>query len=611
MSARTAVCWMLACVLSATAGLGGSVGGAPAGSRAVSAAVRVFDTGAPSPAPLDPASVNKRADWTLVAAGEVEHRFAGDAVLLNGQLAVVLRPGGVGPEVYAFGPAGAVQRATLAPLALEAPGGIKSVRLGANAAGAAALLASYNLGAAASVRYELRRGDPFLKTQPGSGITGLRLIAPCRFAVLPDFFADDIVADAAALPVDQADLPGENFLLHLVGDGDGIVMAAWNVAADEVRVSLAGRGDARRTQAADIPYGKDGAIWVACLEAPGVWHCRDLAPTEAGQVVPLDWRPPFPAQWRCDWRRDDALTDSWEMLIQQKDRTFLKYGVFGSPGSLGPDRKRWTTVLGNFLYPCWIDQSGQGFLQPLKSGVRFQGPAVIYPINRVPQTPVDRFTVVDVVRGTLGVGPCEYILDVEGQKSAYQGRATCSARDTLNPIYARREQKQRRAEIEMVLTEVAAFLQHIRGRIEAYVAFGHDLAAYLDRQKQAHPEIGRPIDELIRLTRAIDAKAAARQAHIKTPADHAALIADFRANILDDDGPDAEKKCQAFTRALVDIGGNQDELVGEGRWAVKVIRQRAALLAALDPRLAPIAREVRRRAQDVLRHPAGHEAPRH
>ena len=55
---------------------------------------------------------------------------------------------------------------------------------------------------------------------------------------------------------------------------------------------------------------------------------------------------------------------------------------------------------------------------------------MIYPINRVRETPLDEFTVVDVVRATLGVGPCEYILDVEGQGTAMCGRA-----DLRHPRY--------------------------------------------------------------------------------------------------------------------------------------------------------------------------------
>ena len=74
---------------------------------------------------------------------------------------------------------------------------------------------------------------------------------------------------------------------------------------------------------------------------------------------------------------------------------------------------------------------------------------------------------------------------------------------------------------------------------------------------------------------------------------------------------EAFKRCKEFTAAIVEIGGNQDELVGECRVAVKNLRQRAGLAMAVDPRVAPIAREIRRRTQEVLRNPASYEAPRH
>ena len=64
-------------------------------------------------------------------------------------------------------------------------------------------------------------------------------------------------------------------------------------------------------------------------------------------------------------------------------------------------------------------------------------------------------------------------------------------------------------------------------------------------------------------------------------------------------------------RALVVIGDNQDELSAECRWALKTLRQRAGILLALDPRVAPIAAEIRVRTQEALRNPAGHEGARH
>ncbi len=218
----------------------------------------------------------------------------------------------------------------------------------------------------------------------------------------------------------------------------------------------------------------------------------------------------------------------------------------------------------------------------------------MYPINRVAQTPLDRYTVIDVMRNTLGVGPCEHILDLEGQKAEYKGMATCGVRDTLTPIYKNHSQKANRAQIDETLNAGLTFVKHIRGRITRYIEFEKKTREYLAEQKQAHPELATLIAELDGLTRQIDERVAARVDKIKTPEHVARMNEDFRKQVLDDHSEGALKKCQAYTRALVEIGDNQDELSGECRWVVKALRQRAGILIALDPRVAPIASELRR-----------------
>jgi len=455
-------------------------------------------------------------------------------------------------------------------------------------------------------------GQVFVKTEPRDGAKALRVQAPCRFIVLPDFFADDIVADAADIPVAAAELPSENFLLHLVGAGEAVLMTVSSSRDEDVRVTLAGQGTQRTFAASDIAYGKDGKVWVAVLEAPGIWHRRDVAKAETDKTIGLDWKMPYPAQWRLDWRQADRLTGSWEMLIERPAGGFLKPAVFGDEGTIPASRKRWTTVLGEFKYPCWIDLAGQGWIQPLKSKiVCFEGPALVYPLNRVKKTPLDVFTVADIARATLGVGPCEYILDVEGQGSQYKGRATCANRDALRPIYEAKQQKAKRAEIEKSLTEVMVFVRHIRGRIETYVDFGHKTQVYLEEQKKARPELASFAAEMTPLCKAIDGYVEKRKDAIKTVDYSQAMTDEFRRTMLDYEGPDAYEKCKKFTGDMVEIGGNQDELVGECRMAVKIIRQRAAMAVALDPRCADAAKEIRSRTQTVLRNPAGHEGARH
>jgi hypothetical protein len=350
---------------------------------------------------------------------------------------------------------------------------------------------------------------------------------------------------------------------------------------------------------------------VAVLGGRDVWHQRDVRGDEAGQIVPLDWTAPFPAQWRVDWRLIDRLTASWEMVSEQRSGEFIKHGWFGNPETLPATRRRWTTVSGFFEYPCWVDRYGHGFLQPLKKPVRFAGPAVIYPINRARTTPLDQFTVVDVVRATLGVGPCEYILDVEGQGATRKGRATCATRDALKAIYGAHEQKQRRAEIETILDEVVQFVTHIRGRIDQYVGFGHELLAYLDQQQRAHPELADFLTDMEWSTKAIETAFEKRRENIRTPQYVVNLTDEFRKTLLDNEGDDALQRCTKITEAIVVVGGNQDELVGECRNAVKILRQRAGLAMAQQPQAAEIAKEIRDRTQKVLRQAASYEAPRH
>ena len=585
--------------------------------------VGVFDTLSPSSAPLSGEAVAARKGWTKVPPGRADYAFKGDAVLANERVAVVFRRGATAAEVYGVSDRGAALRAALAPSAGSATGAgaatsagarLDSFKVAKNAPDAAAVEAALKAadGKPLGLACELAAGQVFVRTEPRGSAKALRVEAPCRFTVLPDFFADDIVIDAAEIPVPAAELPSENFVLHMLGDGDAILMTVSADRDEEVRAAFSGQGPQRIISRTEVPYGKSTKTWVAVLEDPGIWHKRDVARDETGKIGRLDWKMPWPAQWRLDWRKADRLTDSWEMLLPRSGGEFEKPGLFGSPQNIPASRKRWTTVLGSFAYPCWVEKDGQGCIQPLKSDVvRFEGPALLYPIARVKGTPLDVFTVADIARGTLGVGPCEYILDVEGQGSQYKGRATCAARDALRPIYQAKQQKAKRAEIERALDEVMAFVRHIRGRIEQYADFGRKTRAYLQEQKKAHPELAGFAAEMEPLCKAIDGYVDKRSNEIKNVDYTQAMVDDFRKTMIDYEGDDAVAKCKKFTEDLVRIGGSQDELVGECRMAVKIIRQRAGLAMALDPRAATAATEIRRRSQEVLRNPAGHESARH
>ena len=310
-------------------------------------AVHLFDTAVSSPAPLAGAALAQRTGWLQLPEDETDHKFRGDAALVNDRLAVVLRRGAGGAEVYSPDAQGWTLRAVLAPDGDAPDSALTSVTIVDNTPSEASVDAAFASpgGNACSLRFSLAMGQMFVKTEPQANVAGLSVAAPCRFAVLPDFFADDIVIDAAELPVAAAELPSENFLLHLLPGRDAVVMTVASQRDRDARITLSGEGAQRQIDKSVMYYGAKGKIWVAVLGGRDVWHQRDVRGEEAGQIVPLDWTAPFPAQWRVDWRLADRLTASWEMVSEQGNGEFIKHGWFGNPETLPATRHRWTTVL--------------------------------------------------------------------------------------------------------------------------------------------------------------------------------------------------------------------------------------------------------------------------
>jgi hypothetical protein len=586
------------------------------------AGIAVWDTGQSAAVPLSAAALAEQKGWIALAAEKVA-TFNGDAVMSNGRVAAVLRAQAAAVDVYSLQAEGAVARVRLQLLGTDGvpAARLQRVSLVENTKGAACLEAVYVTAKGAEVtgRFRIKRGDVAVQAEPGTGAAKLRVACPGRFVVLPDFFADDIMIDATKIPGAAAEVPSENFLLHLTGKNDAIAMCVFENRQQDAGLTLAGEGAQRTITGSEIGFGGK-KIWVALMAAPGIWHATELKASDATKVVPLDWKMPFTAQWRVELTRPNGLVDSWDMLLPAPQGTgYIKPAWFGGPKEdVRESRKRFTEMLGDFFYPCWTDREGRGYVQPLKVKTRtqfvslleYQGPAVLYPFNRQAETPPEAFTMVDVARNALGVGPCDYILNLEGQKQEYKGKATCPTQDLLMGIYQKGEQKKRRAQIDQALDDTLVFVKHIRGRVTAYLECERQLRQYLAEQKKAQPQLAGAIDDLDRIAQEMEARFKEREERIKTPEHVVQMNADFRKNILDYEGPDAVERCKKYTDALTKIGGNQDKLVSECRWVARVLRQRAGLLVAQDPRLAAIAAEIRNRTGAVLVNPSRHESAR-
>lgn len=641
---RTSAWWR---GMQCTMWIGTLLGGAAiADAQTAPARVAVWDTKAASKERLSAEHLANNGAWEQKPRNEKSPSFQGDAVMSNGQITAALRKQAAELDLYSGPSEKAVWRAELRvqTLAGEPAARLERVALVENTRGASSLEAVYQTakGDSITAKFRLKRGGVSLEVTPGAGAGVLRVACPSRYVVLPDFFADDMLIDPRRIPVPVAEIPSENFLLHLTGNGDAVAMCVFENSDQDVQVTFTGEAERRIATGSRIEFGEGRKVWVALMSGPGIWHGFDVKDEDAGKVMPLGWKMPFAAQWRTDFTRRNDLTDSWEMLYPDEEGdgyikpTWLPSGSrggepsltatgeidvdaykVGGPASdrLGPDRERWITVLGRYRYPCWTDKDERGFVQPLehkrRDDLMFRGPAVLYPINRLPATPTDTFTAVDVVRNTLGVGPCEYILNVEGQHQDHVGRATCHVRRLLNEIYENGQQKSRQKDIEIYLGDGLDFVRHIRGRIDHYIAFGHEMREYLAAQKQALPELEQPLAEMDKIVAELDERLQQHREGIKSPEYVVALNEGFRRNLLDYEGSDSLKRLKEYTDALTHVGGNQDELVGECRSIVRALRQRAALTMAVDPRFEEIAKEIRARTQKVLLKPSAYEGARH
>lgn len=599
----------------------------------------VYDAPAEALAALSDKTLSQKRNWVAVKEDDTAHRFTGAAVFMNDKIVAVLDRDTADVALYSRQTQGLKLCGRLQPIGSDGASMKRtSLAIKRNTTRSVSLAVALQSppGKPCGVTYTLNVAQAFIKTTATAGVAKLRVHAPCRFAVMPDFFGDDILVDAAALTVGRAELPSENFLLHMMHGGQAILMTVSQLRDNDIGITLS-KSSPRRIESSDISYGKKRRVWVAILADKGIWHERRVRLADVGKPLKLDWKMPFAALWRVDWTAVDKLTDSWEMLLQDPKGKYVMQGWFGQDAAAGqrfgpefgprdwnrPGRKRWNPVIGGFSYPCWIDKERQGYLQPLKKRryvergrtYNFDGPAIIYPIDRVKvapfSTPIEKLTVVDLVRMTLGVGPCKYILDLEGQKRNSKGVATCYARDVITAIYKKGTQLQNGPVIEENLAAVVAFIRNVRERIDDYVTFGRKTREYLEQQERLHPKHAKFIDEMLLITKRLDQFYQSRKASIRTP-EYAEKTADgFRKDLLKYTGADAYKKCNTQMKIFTGIGGSQDGLVASCRMIVKTLRQRAGIAMAMNPGLKAIATEIRVRTQKILRNPIAYEAPQH
>jgi len=528
----------------------------------------LFDTGVLSAQPLTAAALRAKSGWLQLPEDETEHAFRGDAVLLNDKLAAVLRTKGGGVDLFSITPAGGYEpRTTLIPLAAggaapSAASGLK-IKILENNLGAVMLEASLATsdGTRMSLQCQLAVGQSILEIRPAAGVARLRLQMAPRYVVIPDFFGDDMVFTPSTLPRQRIILPAENFFLTPLADGAAMLMCVSSARVQNAEALITQTGERRSFAGCEVDCVPGKSLWVASLDGSWLWHEQ---PADLRADIVLDWQPPFPAKWRADFAGDEGFAQSWYFL-----------------GGQGTDED--IPIPAGQVCPCRID----GRRAVVHSQLVVRGPAglpphplLVYPLDRSRATPLTAFCPTDVLRNTLGVGPCQYILQTEGLQSDTNPTPD-NVMTWIEKQIVRKRHKKSAEEIRDLVQQMTQHVDHVAERIQRYAKLGHDVQQRCT-EAEASSSLRAAAAALQPIAAGIQSEATA--AEVTAVPQRVRGLAAQVAALTDQTDPLAE--CQRLGADLRTLGATQDRVLANSRMEARWLRARAKMLAADEPATA-------------------------
>ncbi len=542
----------------------------------------LFDTNAAAQEPLSPTAIREKKGWTALAEDDVTHQFAGDAVLLNDRLAVVLRMKASGAELYAQSAVGQAFQPAITPiLATGNKGSLKNIRIVENTPGAVMVEAGFQAsdGPVAKLALRLTTGQTIVELRPGEGVAKIRIQAPSRYVAVPDFFGDDMVFRADGFSGARLGLPAENFLLHFVDGGNGLLMCVWPSSRQQAAALLSGQGPQRTIQGSEIQCLPGKSLWIAALVGPAIWHERAVDSAEVPRETVLDWKPPFPAKWRASLTGTSGIGPSW--YFRGADDAGESIGQASGPS------------------PCCLE--AQRAVVQFQPGMLGKTPRsetrslVVYPIDRSRTTPLTTFCPIDILRATLGVGPCQYILQTEGLASDANPTPD-SVMTWVEKQFSKKKEKKAADEIRDMLLQMTNHVEHVQKRIAQYGELARDVRRLCEGHAagsgaaRASQSLRPTLD---RLDEAVGAVSGAAQ-----PVDHVRKLVGEVAALIGQQNAAAE--CQRLGLEIRRLGASQDRTLANCRMAARWIRQQTAMWPAQSQDTAGLAEKVLARIGLVL-----------
>jgi len=470
-------------------------------------------------------------------------------------------------------------------------------------------------------RLKVALGKPFIEVAPGKNAGAVQVRGPARFSFVPDFFGNDVLFDATETRVGKVFPPAENFLVNLMDGHAALTMLVWpQGGGEEVVLVPEGEGPSRRFAATRVSFnGK--SVFVAVLAREGIWFSKELAAAEKDKTFLVeDWGPPFPAKWMT--------------ILGKRPAVGARSGLASETLELKPLAAQGDTPYSDVYVHPWVPSwlTGKEWRLHLQTELthmmtkeKVKVPefllAINYPRDRVKETPLDAFTLVDVMRGALGAGPCEYILDLEGlNKTRSTGipgtgkptaAATCHERGVLVFYYLGERAESPRRDDSLVATneglvqveKIKDFLDAAHARIQEYLAWSDEIIKLAEEAKTKDPNARELAERVVSTAREIQALWGKMVEHNKPCAFPVEwrMALDHCKDLIRVVAPDLGARIREFDPQMRGAGEEVDGGMQACRLIVKRIRQEAALAGSTDPKVLKLAAAIRERCRDILR----------
>jgi len=518
-----------------------------------------------------------------------EYAFAGDAVVENGCLTAVFWSAKGRVVIYsrADSSAGAMELSALQN-DTESRGIVRCTIL-RNTDGEAALEVSFNGGASAVVTFDRTE---IVSVNPAANMTGVRVRSAIDYGVAPDFIADDLIIDPRQyVSADALGVPAESLFLGLLAGENRMLVVTWPQSGQQMRLGLGGSGqDTRRIEKIDLDCDGQG-VYLALLEAPGVWHREPLTVSFLEKDVTIGWKRPFAARW-----------------ITQLEEAGLK-ATFPFRDTKG---QIWRGAAGMYTYPIWFD--GDKTCYHLSKKVMPRGESLVYFLEgQEGDAPVP--SPVDIMKATLGRQACDPILDLPGRRLRTHHRrggegirraCTCGCTEAIEAVFKAGQEVERKQYVQAAVGDMVYFVARHMERIDEYRAFADDMARFLRERGGASAEVKAYAEPLEQIAAQIPGQYEVQKANIMSVdyADELARKTD--ALTVRKDGKNLTT-CLELGKQWRGMGGAQDGLLAEYHVIVRRLFQQAGSGCLTQPAAVDLAREIRDRCRQCLRNPDGYE----